>query len=98
MEIDVDSLQVTNNEADEQYEIAAGDEKALIAYERAGNRIIYLHTEVPKSLEGHGIAGRMAKHALDEARAKGWRVVPLCPYVRAYIERHPEYADLVDQP
>jgi predicted GNAT family acetyltransferase len=66
-----------------------------LEYRRDGSRIVYTHTVVPPYLEGHGIAGRLAWHALDYAREEGLTVVPLCPYVADYIDRHPEYADLV---
>ncbi|HEX5689943.1 MAG TPA: GNAT family N-acetyltransferase [Roseiflexaceae bacterium] len=50
---------------------------------------------MPAALEGHGIASKMAKFALDEAQAEGLTIVPQCPFVRGYIERHPEYQSLV---
>ena len=95
MEIDVDRLKVENNEAQGQFEIRYEGKVALLAYTRRGESILYLHTEVPGELEGHGLAGRLAKHALDFAREHGLSVVPRCPYVAGYIERYPEYADLV---
>ena len=54
-----------------------------------------MHTEVPEALQGHGIAGKLAAHALTYARENGLDVVPLCPYVAKYIKDHPEFADLV---
>ena len=50
---------------------------------------------MPEQLEGRGIASKLAKTALDYSRAEGLTVVPLCPFIASYIERHPEYADLV---
>ena len=55
--------------------------------------IAYLHTEVPKELGGRGIAGYFVKKLLDDAAAKNLRVKPICPYVKAYIDKHPEYQD-----
>jgi hypothetical protein len=55
-----------------------------------------LHTGVPLELEGHGIGSRLARAALEYARAHGLRVVPVCPFVRAYLKQHPEYLDVVD--
>lgn len=55
--------------------------------------IAYLHTEVPKALNGQGVAGYLVKYILDDAAAKGLRVKPICPYVKAYIDKHPEYQD-----
>ena len=51
--------------------------------------------EVPRALEGRGIASKMAKFVLDEAQAQQLSIVPLCPFVRGYIEKHPEYQPLV---
>lgn len=95
MDIDTDALEVVDNPAAGRFEIRIGDEVAFVTYRREGNTIAYIHTEVPEALEGHGIAARLAAHALEYARANGLLVVPLCPYVAAYLERHPEYQDLV---
>jgi hypothetical protein len=54
-----------------------------------------VHTEVPAELEGHGIGGRLAKAGLEFARQENLKVVPSCPFVAAYIRRHPEYLELV---
>jgi uncharacterized protein len=91
-----ENITVGNNEAAHRYEARVDGRLAQIVYEREGDRIAYLHTEVPEELEGRGIAGQMAKAALDEARAQGLTVVPLCPFVSGYIRRHPEYLDIVD--
>jgi predicted GNAT family acetyltransferase len=90
-----DTLQVRHNREHSRYEAELDGQRALIQYRDAGGVRYYLHTEVPEALEGHGIASRMAKAALDEAQAEGLRIVPLCPFVRGYIEKHPEYKPLV---
>ena len=95
MDIDTAALEVVDNPAARRFEIHIGDEVAFVRYRREANTIAYIHTEVPEALEGHGIAGRLAAHALAYARVHNLRVVPLCPYVAAYIERHPEYNDLI---
>lgn len=56
-----------------------------------------VHTGIRDRYEGQGLAGQLARRALDDARAEGLRVVPLCPYVAGFIAKHPEYQDLVDQ-
>jgi predicted GNAT family acetyltransferase len=66
-----------------------------VTFKRDPGRISFLHTYVPPELEGRGIAGQLARYALEHARANRLAVVPHCPYVRAYIDRHPEYQDLV---
>jgi hypothetical protein len=95
MDIAAGDLEVIDNEAARRFEIRIGDAVAFLEYTRAGTTIAYTHTEVPTSLEGHGVAAKLAMHALDFARANGLDVVPLCSYVAEYIKRHPDYADLV---
>ena|SRR5438105_7834409 len=95
MKIDLDKLRVENNEADARFEAVVGGHLALVQYRCRGNTIIFIHTEVPEALSGHGIANKLAKTALDYARAQHLRVVAYCPFVKGYIERHPEYQDLL---
>jgi predicted GNAT family acetyltransferase len=87
---------VTDNTHAHRYEARLNGGLALIEYQREGKRIIYLHTEVPVALEGQGIASALARGALEDARARNLTVVPLCPFVSAYIRRHQEYLPLVD--
>ncbi len=86
---------VTNNEARQRFEITADGHTGFLAYAiDGGNRINLKHTEVPRELEGRGLGGKLAKAALDHARAAGLRVAVGCPFVQSYVQRHPEYADL----
>jgi len=55
-----------------------------------------MHTEVPDAIEGRGVGSALARTALNDARANGLTVVPSCPFVSAYIKRHPAYLDIVD--
>jgi hypothetical protein len=57
--------------------------------------VVLVHTEVPPALEGRGYASRLARTALDFARAHSLHVVPQCPFVKTYIQRHPDYDELV---
>lgn len=66
-------------------------------YERMGPVLAFTHTEVDPAYEGRGVAGRLVGDALDQVRASGRRIVAYCPYVRAWLRRHPGYADL-EQP
>ena len=91
MEIDLDNLEIVNNTAENRFEAKIGDKLAIIEYMHSGNNIIYTHTEVPEALEGHGIAGKMAHHVMEYAKNKGLKVQPLCPFVKSYVDRHPEY-------
>ena len=88
-------LTIENNEAKHRFETHIGDQLAVLEYTRATGLIVYNHTEVPENLEGQGIASQLAKVALDFARDNELKVMPLCPYVAAYIRRHPEYKELL---
>ena len=88
----MDEIEVINNEAEKRFEVLFDDGTvAMITYIRAGNTIIYTHTEVPESQGGKGIAGKMAYAALEFAKANGLRVQAMCPYVKKYVSQHPEY-------
>lgn len=62
---------------------------------RPNDRISLVHTEVLPSHEGQGLAGRLVAGALDDIRARRLHVVPICPYVQAFVRRHPEYEDIL---
>lgn len=70
---------------------------AYLNYNEFDNSLNLSHTYVPKSFEGKGIAAAIVKFALDYARKNNLSIIPSCPYVAAYIERHPEHRDLVKQ-
>jgi len=78
-----------------QMEIERDGKVAFLEYNLAGKVLQLLHTEVPPELRGHGLAGELAKAALDWAREQGLRVDVICPFVAEFIKGHPEYADLV---
>ena len=65
------------------------------AYRLEGERIEFTHTKVDDAFEGQGVGSVLVRFALDDARARGLSVVPTCPFVRAWIDKHPAYADLV---
>jgi predicted GNAT family acetyltransferase len=88
-------IHVRNNPDRSRYEVEIDGSLAKIDYRDRNGVRYFIHTEVPPALEGRGIAGAMAKFALDEARAQPLTIVPQCPFVRSYIERHPEYQSLV---
>jgi predicted GNAT family acetyltransferase len=79
-----------------RYEARLGHRLVAYAeYRRALGRVIFIHTVVSPEFEGRGVGSRLAAGALDDVRARGLTVTPRCPFIAAYIERHPEYADLV---
>jgi predicted GNAT family acetyltransferase len=88
-------MDVRNNEAANRYELEVEGQLAIAEYRLRPGRISFTHTEVPDALEGRGIGKRLVKAALDDARAKGLKVVAICPFVKHYIETHPEYGDLL---
>ena len=86
---------VTDNEAAGRYELAVEGRTAFLDYAREGRRVVLVHTEVPPELEGRGYGTRLVRGVLDRARASGEKVVPRCAFVKAFLERHPDYADVV---
>ena len=86
---------VIDNRAEQEFELVVDGHRAFAAYQLEEGKIVFTHTVVPKAIEGRGVASKLIKAALDSARDRGLRVVPLCPFVKAYIERHPEYQALV---
>lgn len=78
-----------------RFEVTVDGKTAWLEYARGPHRLVLLHTEVPPALEGRGLAGRLARHAFERARQEGLEVVPECPFQRSWLERHPEYHDLL---
>jgi predicted GNAT family acetyltransferase len=76
-------------------EIERDGKIAYLEYSLGGNVLELIHTEVPKELRGMGLASALAERGLNWAREKGYKVDIICPVVRQYIAKHPEYADLV---
>jgi predicted GNAT family acetyltransferase len=91
------NVTVADNLAEARYEVwADGKLAAFTEYELTSDTIIFIHTEVEPEYEGHGVGGSLARFALDDARRRRLRVRPLCPFIKGWIERHPDYADLAD--
>lgn len=93
-----DDVVVTRNEDERRWEARVGGVLAgFAAYRLTDGRIVFTHTEVEPAFEGRGVGGALARHALDEVEAEGTRrVVPLCPFFRSWIRRHPDYLALVE--
>jgi predicted GNAT family acetyltransferase len=89
-------LTLANDPDEHRYEaVMDGSVVGFAAYDLAPGRIVFTHTEVDEAHEGQGIASRLARYALDDVAAEGTRrVVALCPYIKAWIARHPEYERL----
>lgn len=93
-------MTVRDNPDQHRFEITVDGQAAGFAEYMIANRlIIFTHTEVPPRFEGQGVGSTLVRHALDAVRAEGTRqVMPLCPFVKLWIERHPDYRDLVFAP
>ena len=88
---------INNNQGlKKRFELHLGDQFAFIDYILNKNGVMFLtHTEVPNELAGKGIGTVLVKQALEDIKAKGLTLVPLCPFVALYIKRHPEWKELV---
>lgn len=86
---------IINNAAEKRYELDVDGQLAIAEFRLRPGRITFTHTEVPDALAGRGIGTRLVKAALDDARAKGLKVVPACPFVKHYMDTHPETQDLL---
>ena len=87
---------VTDNPDESRYELYDGDTLAgSAAYRLHGDMVIFTHTVVDDAYEGQGAGSQLARQALDDSRARGRRVVARCPFISQWIERHPDYADLL---
>ena len=87
---------VIDNPAEHRFELALGDDQVAAAYYRIEDgRVVLVHTEVPEALEGRGVGSRLVRFAVDDARESNFIIVPMCPFARAWLERHPDVADTV---
>jgi len=86
---------VRDNPAQQRFELDADGGTAVAYYTLAPGVITFTHTEVPPELNGRGIGSRLARGALETVRRRGLKVIPKCPFMSAYIGRHPEYSDLL---
>ena len=84
-----------DNTEGKQYEYHIDGALAKIEYIKAKNKIYLTHTEVPKELEGKGVASSLVKQVLEDIETKELTLIPMCPFVAAYIKRHPEWKKLV---
>ncbi len=92
----MEELKVVDNPAHHRYEMDLGNDLAFIEYGHFKNDLVIMHTYVPESHRGMGIAGKMMKMMLDDIRAKGIKIIVYCPALSKYIEKNTEYQDLLD--
>ena len=95
MSTDEEDVAVADDPARSRFEVLVdGKPAGQAVYELRPGTIVFLHTEIDDAYGGRGLGGTLVKAALDEARARDLHVVATCPFVRSYIQKHPEYADL----
>ena len=87
-------IKVQHEPEQSRYSATVDGELAVARYHRHGNVIAFTHTEVPRAIEGRGVASALARRALDDARAAGNQVVPACEFFSHFMQEHPEYDDL----
>jgi hypothetical protein len=88
------TLPVIDNPAHNRFELSLDGHTAFATYRRDGDLLTIYHTEVPREFEGRGIGSALVKGVLAIARKQNLKVKPLCSFVRAYMDRHPEFSDL----
>jgi predicted GNAT family acetyltransferase len=90
------SEHVKNHPAENRFELHVGGHIAATYYKKAPGVITFIHTEVPEALGSQGIGSKLIRGALEAVRNEGLRVVPQCPFVAAYMKKHPEFNDLLN--
>ncbi len=87
---------VIDNRAGSRFELAVDGALAELIYRRRADRLVLVHTEVPEAMSGQGVGGELVRAAVNRAAAEGLTVVPLCPFARTWLEKHPETAETVN--
>ncbi|MAS33133.1 MAG: N-acetyltransferase [Anaerolineaceae bacterium] len=94
MAFDTDNLDIKNNPDENRFELILDGKTAVVEYMIAGSNIVFTHTEVPPEFSGMGIGNKLAQAALEYAKAEGYKVQALCPFIAAYVRKHPEYQSI----
>jgi predicted GNAT family acetyltransferase len=88
--------EVRENAPKQRFEIWVGDQRAgFTLYQGHGSPLSFVHTEIDPAFGGQGLGSILIRQALDTVRARGVEVLPFCPFVKAFIQKHPDYLDLV---
>ena len=88
-------INIIHNESAKRFETSIDAHVGYISYQKRDDKLVYDHTIVPQELGGRGVGSALVKYALNYARDNGKKVVPQCSFVASYIEKHPEYQDLL---
>ena len=79
-----------------RYVTGEAGHEAMMTFSRASPRLIIIdHTEVPDQYRGQGVGAKLALHAVEEARKGGWKIIPLCPFFKSQLDRHPDWQDVI---
>ena len=97
MKPEFENIPLVNNEKKKRFELEYNGQVAFINYGDFGNQVALVHTEAPKELQGTGAAQALVEKTLAYIDSEGRKVLPYCPYVFAYIKRHPEWKHIVDE-
>jgi predicted GNAT family acetyltransferase len=92
-----DDIVVEHDPVAHQFYAVLNGSRAVLEYRRAPRKIVFVHTEVPEAFRHHGVADALAQAGLEYARTKHLAVTALCPFVAAYVQRHPEYQALIQE-
>jgi uncharacterized protein len=95
VKVNTENVMVENNEPEKRFEVRVDGHVAFLQYNYSKGSLVFTHTEVPPALEGQGLAGKLARTALEYAKTHQLTVIPLCTFVAGYIRKHPEYQLLV---
>jgi uncharacterized protein len=95
--IDLEKLNVTHNPAENRFEVWIEGQLSKLDYMEDDNTIVMTHVGVYPGHRGQGVAGKLTEVALEYAKEKSLRVIPMCPYIATYIRRNPQYMELTDQ-
>jgi len=95
--MDLEKLEIIHNEADNRFETWIDNRLSKLDYMQDGNTIVMTHVGVYPEHRGQGIAGKLTQVALEYAKERSFRVIPMCPYIAAYIRRNTRYEDLTKQ-
>jgi predicted GNAT family acetyltransferase len=91
-------VEVTNNPEEHRYDVRAdGDLAGYTVYRERPGLIVFVHTEIGPRFEGQGLASQLIRAALEDAKGRELQVLPFCPFVNGYIDRHREYVELVPE-
>ena len=94
-----DSVRIERDDEAQRYEMFVGDALAgRVEFHLRPGRIVFIHTIIDPAFEGQGLGSRLARHVLDDAVARGERIVPRCPFIAAYLRGHQGYDASVDWP